>query len=279
MQIEKKNIDTKVINDFGMEWQYYNQGKLGEREAEASFRQYFSIFPFDKINNQSEGFDMGCGSGRWAKFISPHVRKLNCIEPSILAINEAKINLENTTNCHFECASTSSTTLKHRSQDFGYSLGVLHHIPDTLEGIKDCGKLLKSGAPFLLYIYYRFDTRPKWFKLTWKITDLIRKFISRMPFNIKIVLSQLIAYFVYFPLSRFSKILEKFSINIKNIPLSYYRNKSIYSLKTDALDRFGTTLEKRYTKKEIEQMLIESGFHNIRFNDAEPYWVALAFKK
>ena len=51
------------------------------------------------------------------------------------------------------------------SQDFGYCLGVLHHIPDTLSGLKDCSKLLKPGAPFLLYLYYKFDNKPRWFRL------------------------------------------------------------------------------------------------------------------
>ena len=33
-------------------------------------------------------------------------------------------------------------------------------------------------------------------------------------------------------------------------------NKSFYFMKTDSLDRFGTKLEKRFTKKEMEQMLL-----------------------
>ena len=43
--------------------------------------------------------------------------------------------------------------------DFGYSLGVLHHIPDTCAGIKACARLLKRGGPFLVYLYYAFDNR------------------------------------------------------------------------------------------------------------------------
>ena len=32
---------------------------------------------------------MGCGSGRWAQFVAPRVKKLFCIDPSE-AINVAK---------------------------------------------------------------------------------------------------------------------------------------------------------------------------------------------
>ena len=47
---------------------------------------------------------------------------------------------------------------------------------------------------------------------------------------------------------------------------------------TDALDRFGTKLEKRYTKEEIIIMMKESNLEKISFSDREPFWVALGYK-
>jgi ubiquinone/menaquinone biosynthesis C-methylase UbiE len=63
-------------------------------------------------------------------------------------------------NCEFHLASVDEIPLPDSSQDFGYSLGVLHHIPDTQLALNACVKKLKLGAPFLLYCYYRFDNRP-----------------------------------------------------------------------------------------------------------------------
>ena len=88
-----KNIKEKVVSDFGHEWQKYNQINLNIDESKILFNKYFNIFPFDKLNSNSVGFDMGCGSGRWAKFIAPEVKILNCIEPSSLALKVAKENL------------------------------------------------------------------------------------------------------------------------------------------------------------------------------------------
>lgn len=45
-------------------------------------------------------------------------------------------------------------------------------------------------------------------------------------------------------------------------------------MRTDSLDRFGTRLEHRFTRAEIEKMMLESGLENIRFSDQVPYWVA-----
>ena len=48
---------------------------------------------------------------------------------------------------------------------------------------------------------------------------------------------------------------------------------------TDSLDRFGTKLEKRFTKNEIKNMLLKAGFVDIMFSKNTPYWVAIAWKK
>jgi SAM-dependent methyltransferase len=278
MEKIQTNIDHKVVEDFGKEWETFNHNGLNDDDLIVAFNQYFNIFPFELLNINSEGFDMGCGSGRWAKLIAPKVGTLNCIDPSFIALQQAKYNLRSFQNCNFECASVSDSKLRDSSQDFGYCLGVLHHIPNTLEGLKSCANKLKSGAPFLLYLYYRFDNKPLWFKGIWKITDLVRRLVSSLPFKLKLLISQMIALFIYWPLARFSLVLEKLEIDVSNIPLSDYRKKPLYFLRTDALDRFGTTLEKRFTKDEIEKMLIETGFSNIKFSDSTPYWVVVATK-
>ena len=89
-----KNQSENVIKDFGLEWEEYNQIDLDRQELLDLFGKYFSIFPFKKISKKSVGFDMGCGSGRWAQIIAPKVKVLNCIEPSKKAIEQAKKNLQ-----------------------------------------------------------------------------------------------------------------------------------------------------------------------------------------
>jgi hypothetical protein len=169
--------------------------------------------------------------------------------------------------------------LKNESQDFGYSLGVLHHIPDTSLALESCSKKLKTGAPFLLYLYYRFDNKPKSYYFLWKLSDVARNLISRLPFKIKYFISQLIAIFVYLPLARACLLLEKIGINVSNLPLTWYRNEPFYIMRTDALDRFGTRLEQRFTKDEISQMLTKIGFEKIQFSTREPFWTVLSYKK
>ena len=65
------------------------------------------------------------------------------------------------------------------------------------------------------------------------------------------------------PIARFALIAEKIGIDISNFPLTWYRNESFYILRTDALDRFGTRLEQRFTKDEISVMLLNSGLKKL----------------
>jgi len=273
-----KNIDEQVVSDFGKEWSQFDQSGVPLDELKKNFEEYFSLFPWDMLPQQAEGFDLGCGSGRWAFFVLPRVGKLHCIDPAKSAIEVAKGKLSEFGNCVFHVAGVDDIPLNDGSMDFGYSLGVLHHIPDTKKGIVSCVKKLKVKAPFLVYIYYAFDNRPAWFKIIWKVSDVLRRGISFLPHPVKSSLSQIIALFVYFPLSRLARICEYFGLDVSYFPLSAYRNRGFYTLRTDALDRFGTRLEKRFTKRQIEEMMLEAGLERIEFSDEGPYWCAIGYK-
>ena len=43
-------------------------------------------------------------------------------------------------------------------------------------------------------------------------------------------------------------------------------------IRNDALDRFGTSLEQRFSKKEIEEMMRNCGLDHINFSENIPYW-------
>jgi SAM-dependent methyltransferase len=271
-----ENLDKDVVAGFGDEWSRFDQSALEESELRRMFENYFNIFPWAALPENAVGFDLGCGSGRWAKLVAPRVGHLHLIDPSD-AIEVAKRNLSASGNCSFHRAGVENIPLENESCDFGYSLGVLHHIPDTEAGIRSCVAKLKKGAPFLLYLYYRFDNKPAWFRALWKATDVSRSVISRLPHSGRYILSQLLAASVYFPLARTALLLEKTGTNVENFPLSQYRRNSFYTMRTDALDRFGTRLERRFTKKEMRDMMEHSGLRNVTFSETS-FWTAVGYK-
>ncbi|UOK72810.1 class I SAM-dependent methyltransferase [Ancylobacter polymorphus] len=273
-----KNIDSKTVSSFGDEWSRFDQDGLDAAEHDFLFDTYFGIFPWESLPDRALGFDMGCGSGRWAILVAPKVGKLTCIDPSPEALAVAQRKLSHLSNVRFVNASVSDQALPPESQDFGYSLGVLHHVPDTASALRDCVRLLKPGAPFLVYLYYRFDNRPRWFVFIWRISDIMRRIISVLPSRIKSLVTDLIAVLVYFPLARLALVGERFGFNIDRWLLSSYRQTSLYTMRTDSRDRFGTPLEQRFTRREITEMMHDAGLLDVRFSESFPFWCAVGRK-
>lgn len=274
-----RNLNQNVVNGFGREWLKFDQSDLPREELREIFEGYFDLFPWEKISQKAVGFDLGCGSGRWAAFVAPRVGVLHCIDPSPEALSVARKNLKEHSNCRFHLATADRIPIPEASADFGYSIGVLHHIPDTCAALKAAGSKLKPGAPFLVYLYYAFDNRPKWFRFVWIISEIGRSAISKMPYSLRYWFSQFIAFSIYFPLARVAFLLENMGLKVDSFPLSYYRNRDFYVMRNDALDRFGTALEKRFSRKEIQEMMWTAGLEEIRFGDKAPYWCAIGIKK
>jgi ubiquinone/menaquinone biosynthesis C-methylase UbiE len=274
------NVDDQVAEGFGDEWTRFDQSALPKAEKQKIFDEYFGVFPWDRLPSDAKGADFGCGSGRWASVVAPKVGELICVDASEAALAVAQRNLASHSNCRFMCTSVGAMSeIPDESLDFGYSLGVLHHIPDTCDGLKSCVAKLKANAPFLVYLYYRFDNRPMWFRSIWQASEMVRGIVSRLPYPARYVVSQMLAFTVYWPLARAARLLELVGFGVGSFPLSYYRTKSLYVLRTDALDRFGTRLEQRFTQAEITAMMTSAGLTEIRFSPTAPFWCAVGIKK
>jgi ubiquinone/menaquinone biosynthesis C-methylase UbiE len=275
-----RNLDERTVRSFGAQWSAYDQNRLSADERTARrFAEYFAIFPWDSLPEGAVGADVGCGSGRWALLVSPRVGTLHCIDPSDQALVAARRNLAGQPNCHFHQASVDAIPLPPGSMDFCYSLGVLHHVPDTMAGIETCVTLLKPGAPLLLYLYYALDDRPWWYRLIWQVTDIVRRSISRLPLWPKRALTETIALTVYWPIARFAALVERMGYDPEGLPLSWYRDKSLYTMRTNSFDRFATPLEQRFSRAQIETMMRDAGLDDIRFSERPPFWCAVGRRR
>ncbi|MDR0756048.1 MAG: class I SAM-dependent methyltransferase [Puniceicoccales bacterium] len=199
---------------------------------------------------------------------------------SFIGFGVAKRKLKSFSNVAFYNTTIDHMPLANDSQDFGYCLGVLHHIPNTERAMQICVNKLKPGAPFLAYMYYNFENRPWWFRCIWKCSDLLRRCICHLPHFLKRCITDSIALFVYWPLAKLTQMLEKCSFDVRHIPLSAHRGGSFYNMRNCALDRFGTCLEKRFSKADIVQMMKRCGLHNISFStNPDINWCVVAYKK
>jgi len=276
---DEQNIDQKTIDSFGEEWSKFDY--FSKEEIEQVGNDYFDILPDNILEKETTTIlDAGCGTGRWAKYLADKVKVIECIDPSN-AVLTAQHLLKKNENVRISKASVNHIPFANESFDFVFSLGVLHHIPDTEEGIKKCVEKVKYGGYFLVYLYYNLDNRGISFKIMFWLTNIVRLFISKLPQKLKSLLCDLLACIIYLPmifLTKVVKTLLPFSKIYQRIPLSYYQNKSFRIIRNDSLDRFGTPLEKRFSKLEIKAMLKNAGLSNIVFSKKEPYWHAIGQK-
>jgi SAM-dependent methyltransferase len=281
MKPSPRNIDPDVATGFGHEWSTFRQhsSELSRKDREEIFASYFSIFPWHELPARAVGMDVGCGSGRWSVMVAPRVGHLHLLDASSDALAVARQNLSEASNVSFHLASVDAIPLEDASLDFAFSLGVLHHVPDTAAGIRSVAAKLKQGAPFLIYLYYALDNRPRWYRAIWRLSNVWRIAISALPPPARLVISQIIAVIVYWPLARLARLVELAGFSPSGIPLESYRNRDFYVMRTDAYDRFCTKLEQRFTRPQIEQMLVDAGFEKIRFSDSVPYWCAVGKKR
>jgi SAM-dependent methyltransferase len=271
-----ENLDQGVIDSFGHEWATFDYGETETTEAlDAQFKAYCAPMDLNQFNPKiSVAADFGAGSGRWASRLIPFFSLVYALEPSDGAskvlnqkfADEAKIRVLQET--------VGANSIPSASLDLAMSLGVLHHIPDTSLAIQDVSMKIKPGGVFLCYLYYNLENKPTLYKLIFKGVNVLRKIISGLPQKIKHFVTSAIAALVYWPLARFSKVLNRFGINTSNIPLHHYADMPFVMLANDALDRFGTSLEQRFSKAEITEMLRLADFDisTLKFSDAEPFW-------
>jgi SAM-dependent methyltransferase len=271
--MEESAERTDVIDGFGDEWTRFDQTGLTDDERMAVFQGYFEVFPWDRLPHDATGFDLGCGTGRWAMHVAPRVGTLHCIDPSD-AIDVARRNLSNHDNVVFHRLTAAQLPFEPESMDFGYSLGVLHHVADTESALGAAVRTLKPGAPLLVYLYYALDNRPRWYRTLWKASDLARRVIAHQPSAVRHVICDALAGGVYYPLARGAAWAERLGLDVDHWPLSAYRHRSFYMMRTDSLDRFGTRLEKRYTREQVEALLHNAGLTDIQFCSSV-FWCAV----
>lgn len=273
-----ENIDWNTVDSFGEEWERFND--FSEREIQKVGHEYFDVVPEELFKKSIKVLDVGCGTGRWTYFIADKVGFVDAIDPSKAIISADEL-LKDKANIRISQASVDNIPFPDSSYDLVFSLGVLHHIPDTLEAMRKCVKKVKPEGYFLVYLYYNLDNRGIFFKLLFKFSNLLRKIISRFPTRIKNATTDIIAVLGYLPLILLSRIVEKIpgvKKWVTKIPLSYYRNKSFNIIRNDSLDRFGTPLEHRFSKVQVEKMMKDCGLNNIVFSPNEPYWHAIGKK-
>lgn len=265
-----------VVEGFGKEWKKFHH--FSEEDLQKIASEYFDLLE-GMWNPQWKVLDAGCGSGRFSLYLSRKVGHVEAVDASIEALLAARQVLRDTPNVRLTQASLHNLPFPDESFDLIVSLGVLHHIPDTEGALAALVKKLKKGGILLIYVYHALDNKGFAYKALFRIVDAMRRFIAKRPYAFRKVMAEIIAWTIYVPVVSIVRFMKIVGLPFwRNMPLAYYVDKSLYVIRNDALDRFGTSLEKRFTRQRIEEMLKKAGLEDITFSEYPPYWHVRAIR-
>lgn len=265
-----------VIAGFDDEWHRFRD--VGTADQSQVFDLYFDLVSASCFASELTVLDAGSGAGRWAFEVARR-------GPRVIAVDlgqSIEITRANTPAERVACvqADLRVLPLAQGAVDWAYSLGVLHHTDAPEVGLSNIVDSVQPGGLVLLYLYYALDQRGPVFRGLFKAVDLARRFISRQPRAAARAIATVIAASVYWPVARGAAILERAGAPglAAKLPLSFYRHLSFATMRNDSLDRFGTRLERRYSRAEMQELMRKAGLLDVRISDSPPYWHGVGSK-
>jgi SAM-dependent methyltransferase len=253
-----------VQDTFGREWTMY-QEVLPEHEEE--FRRYFDLVDLEGLR-AARVCDLGCGIGRWSRFLADRCRELVLVDFSD-AIFVARRNLASCPRALFFMGDIRALPFSEDFCDFLFCLGVLHHLPTPC---LDEVRALRRWAPrVLVFLYYALDNQPAYFRWLLVPVSAARRVLSRVQSNrFRRAFSQAGALFVYKPLVLLGSLLASVGAGSR-VPLyDFYRGKSLKRIEQDVYDRFFTRIEQRVSRRQIEEL--RGDFSEVTVSPRLPYW-------
>ncbi|MEA2082492.1 MAG: class I SAM-dependent methyltransferase [Elusimicrobiota bacterium] len=261
---EPDNFSKDIQGTFGEEWTKYNVIMPSHRKE---FDSYFDIVSLESLR-EARACDLGCGIGRFSYFLKDICKEIMLVDFSD-AIFEARKNMTGAGNCLFFMGDLTDLPFGTNYADFLFCLGVLHHLP--VPALDEVRKLKRFSRNVLVYLYYALDNKPFYFKWILSAVTFIRKSLSKSKSGfLRSIIPPVGARFIYFPLVRIGEMLEYFKIS-GSVPLyDSYKGKSIKRIEQDVYDRFFTSIEQRFERKNIMQL--KDTFDSVTVSDNVPYW-------
>jgi len=260
-----------VVAGFDFEWKTFSH--VGSPELGEVFGLYFDQVHPAMFDDHRIVLDGGCGAGRWAYEVARRGPRVVAVDLG-MSIEVARRNTASTSRVALVQADLREMPFAPAAFDWAYSLGVLHHLNEPNRALSRLVEATAPGGIVLLYLYYALDNRGFAYRLLFRGVDLTRRLSSRTPRSVTLVLATAIATIVYWPLARASALAARFGLVglADALPLSFYRERSFRTMRNDSLDRFGTRLERRFSRRQMIQLMEAAGLADVRISPNVPYW-------
>ena len=240
------------VDTFSFEWRKFHDVQIDIRnatdESEKTFHGKTGWTPGDLKGKLV--LDVGVGAGRFAEVVSRWGGEVVGIDLSF-AVDAAFDNIGRGENVHIVQADLFHLPFAASCFEAMYSIGVLHHTPDTRKAFESVVPLLKKGGEFAVFVYaYGHYSH---------FSDIWRKITTRVPYRLLYYLTALSVplYYIYQ--------IPWIGLGFRFVfPMSRHPNPRWRWL--DTFDWYTPKYQHKHTWPEVYLWYLENGFTEIRLN-------------
>jgi SAM-dependent methyltransferase len=237
-------------DSFGFQWKRFAQTQLDSANGTTRSLDTFiekTGWTLDELNGKRV-LDVGCGMGRFAEIAADAGADVYGIDLS-RAVDAAYANLGTRPNVHIFQADVMHLPFVPESFDYIYSLGVLHHTPDTRAAFLQLPGLLKPRGAITIWVY---STRLKLLGSEW-----LRRLTPKFPQR-----SLLAACRIAVPMYHIHRLWGIGHVTCIALPTSLNEDPEWRWL--DTFDWYAPTYQWKHTFDEVEEWFRSAGLENIQ---------------
>jgi len=243
-------------SSFGRQWNWFRTVQLdssnGTRQSENALTAATGWTEQDYAGRLV--LDAGVGAGRFAEVVAKKGGEVVGVDLTA-AVDAAYQNLGTDPKVHLVQADIFALPFRTDTFDLAYSIGVLHHTPDTAAAFERVAATVKKGGGFAVYLYAAYGS---WYRGS----DVLRKLLTtRLPPSVMLALSALAipAYYVY-RVPVLGKVFQAL------MPISMHRDWRWRWL--DTFDWYTPTYQWKHWYPEVYRWFRANGFLDVEIFDS-----------
>lgn len=260
----------RTIRDFGEQWTAYTANE-GFYASQALFEDILHPFLTAKDFAGKTCADIGAGSGRiTAMMAAAGAKTIYAIEPSQAV---AVLRANTAGDCdRIRVIAARGDDWTSEPLDLVLSIGVLHHIPEPGPVLRTALENLKPGGRLLVWVYGREGNGAYL-----AFAEPLRRLTRQLP----VAVNAALAWAAVGPLSAYAALCAAAPARL---PLARYMRRVIAPLSLKArqlvvVDQLNPRTARYYRSSELEKLLVDAGFTDIRLHHRHGYsWTATGWK-
>jgi SAM-dependent methyltransferase len=264
-----ETLTDRTIDDFGDQWTRYtnNDGYYGSSDLFADI--FGPLLGPDSLKGKKV-LEIGSGTGRIVQMLlAAGAAHVTAAEPSrAMDVLKENTSLNSDRITYLQCRGDELPTGP--PQDFIFSVGVLHHIPDPQPVVAAAFHALEPGGRILVWVY-GWEGNGLYLSIVLPIRAITKRlphlFLAPICHGLNLLLTCYIGLAKYLPLP-----LRRYMIEVLARFSSSKRYLVIY-------DQLKPAYAKYYRGYEVRKLLEDAGFEEIQLHHRHGYsWAAVGSK-